>query len=51
MKYLFSVLGIVLSWVVIISIMPLVNADQRMFIYYLAIINTFVLYMIGFRNS
>ena len=51
MKYLFTVLAIIISWLVIIIIMPIVNDDKHFLLYSLAMINTFVLYLIGFRNK
>ncbi|MCW1949097.1 MAG: hypothetical protein KIH89_001465 [Candidatus Shapirobacteria bacterium] len=51
MKYLFTVLAIFLSWTVILIIMPLLDPSRHLFLYFLAIINTFVLYLIGFKNN
>ncbi|MDD4937588.1 MAG: hypothetical protein PHX34_01000 [Candidatus Shapirobacteria bacterium] len=51
MKYLFTVLGIVVGWLVIIVIMPLTTTNQHLILYILAMINTFVLYLIGFKNN
>jgi len=51
MKYLFTVLAIALSWIIIIILMPLIDSDKHLFLYALAMINTFVLYLIGFRST
>lgn len=50
MRYLFTVLIIILSWVVIVALMPLVPADKHFALYMLAMVNTVVLYFIGFRG-
>lgn len=51
MRYLFTVLIIALSWVVITVLMPLVPESKHFILYVLAMANTLVLYLIGFRNN
>ncbi|MEI8068123.1 MAG: hypothetical protein WCG91_04240 [Candidatus Shapirobacteria bacterium] len=51
MKYLFTVILIALTWIIMIIIMPIVQKDHHIILYFLAIVNTFVLYLIGFRSS
>lgn len=51
MKYLFTVLAIALSWMIIIIIMPLITSENHLLLYILAMVNTFVLYLIGFRSK
>lgn len=50
MRYLFTFLIIALSWVVIVALMPLIPTEKHFVLYALAMINTVVLYLIGFRG-
>ncbi len=51
MRYFFTVLAIALGWGVIVALMPLVSSNQHLLLYVLAMANTLVLYLIGFRST
>ena len=50
MRYFYTLLTIVLSWVMIIVLMSSVNSAQHFILYLMGIINTLVLFTIGFKR-
>lgn len=50
MRYFYTLLTIILSWVMIIVLMTSVNASQHLILYIMGIINTLVLFSIGFKK-
>jgi hypothetical protein len=50
MRYLYTLLTIVLSWVMIIVLMTSIRPAQHFLLYIMGIINTLVLFTIGFKR-
>jgi hypothetical protein len=50
MRYLYTLLTIVLSWVMIIILMTSIRASQHFVLYLMGVINTLVLFTIGFKR-
>jgi len=50
MRYLYTLLTIVLSWVMIIILMTSIRPGQHFLLYLMGIVNTLVLFIIGFRR-
>lgn len=50
MRYFFTFITVVLGWVVIALLMNQVDDDQHFTMYMLALVNTVVLFGIGFRK-
>lgn len=50
MRYFYTLLTIILSWVMIIVLMSAVKPQQHFLLYLMGIVNTLVLFTIGFKR-